>query len=102
VPRRAGAATSIDPAKLLFDFGARSGATGSLASANGVSVTSVANGSGKVARPPEGSFGKSVPVSVARSLSSGYLNLSQPDGSCASADTALTDRVNITRRNRIG
>jgi hypothetical protein len=71
---------------------------GSFTSPNGFSVTIVANGSGHVARLPEASFGKSVPVSVARSLSSGHLNLSHPTGSCAKAGAALTpsaDKTNI-------
>jgi hypothetical protein len=38
----------MNPANVVFDFGARSGATGSLASASGRSVTIVANGSGHV------------------------------------------------------
>src|SRR5215472_9251783 len=85
----------MNPANALFDFGARSGATGSFTSVNGSSVTVVANGSGQPTRLPDASFGKSVPVRVARSLSSGHLNLSQPAGSCASAEAehSLHDAV---------
>ena len=85
----------INPAKLLFVFGARSGASASLASAKGVSVTIVANGSGQLARPLEASFGKSVPVSVARSLSSGHLNLSQPTRSSANAGAMLANLITM-------
>jgi hypothetical protein len=92
----------MNPAKLLFDFGARSGGSESLASASGSSVTVVANGSGQLTRLPEVSFGKSVPVSVARSFSSGHLNLSQPAGSCANVGAALTHKASITRRGRMG
>jgi len=92
----AGAGASINPANVVFDFGTRSGPTGSFTSPNGFSVTIIANGSGHVARLPEASFGKSVPVSVARSLSSGHLNLSHPTGSCAKAGAALTPSANKT------
>jgi hypothetical protein len=62
---------------------------GSLASANGTSATVVASGKGHAKRSPDPTFGRSVPFSVARSLSSGHLNLSQPTGSCANAGTAI-------------
>src|SRR5262249_48514872 len=101
VPFCAGAEASINPANVLFDFGARSGAIGSFTSADGSSVTVVANGSGHRTRLPEASFGRSLPVSVARSLSSGHLNLSQPAGSSAKAVVALTHRASIARRGRI-
>src|SRR5579864_1285083 len=80
---------SRKPAKLSGDFGARSGGTGNLASANGTSPTIVANGIGNVTRAPDVSFGRSVPLSVARSLSSGHLNLSQPTGSAPNAGAAI-------------
>ena len=99
VPLCTGAGASTNPANVLSDLGARSGAIGNFTSLNGSKVTIVANGSGHVARLPEASFGKSVPVNVARSLSSGHLNLSQPAGSCASAGTALTHRANTMHRS---
>src|SRR5262249_11877093 len=46
VPLCAGADTSINPAKVSLDFGARSGVIGSFTSPNGSSVTVVANGRG--------------------------------------------------------
>src|SRR4029077_16370087 len=99
VPLCTGAGASTNPANVLSDLAARSGATGNFISLNGSSVTIVANGSAHGARRPEASFGKSVPVNVARSLSSGHLNLSQPAGSCASAGTALTHRANTMHRS---
>jgi hypothetical protein len=50
----------------------------------------VAQGIGHATRSPDMTFGKSVPLSVARSLSSGHLNLSQPTGSCAKPGRAIT------------
>src|SRR5271170_446080 len=79
----------MKPAKDAGCFGARSGGIGNLASANGTSVTVVAKGKGHAARVPDASFGKSVPLSVARSLSSGHLNLSQPTGSWARAGMTI-------------
>src|SRR5579862_5385479 len=87
-PDCGGAFASKKPAKLSGDFGARSGGAGSFASANGTSATIVPKGIGNVTLAPEAIFGRSVPLSVARSLSSGHLNLSQPTGSCANAGTA--------------
>jgi len=84
------ATTWMKPANVSGDFGARSGATGSLASANGTSARVVAQGMGHATRSADMSFGRSVPLSVARSLSSGHLNLSQPTGSNAKAGPVNT------------
>src|SRR5271154_1051954 len=82
MPAFGGAGTSTKPAKLSGDFGARSGAIGSLASANGFNDTTTETGSVGFRIGPEATAGVS-PISMARSWSSGHLNLSQPTGSCA-------------------
>jgi hypothetical protein len=76
-----GVATWTNPAKDAGDFGAGSGGKGNLASAKVFRPIAAANGIGQGMRSPELTLGKSVPLSVARSLSSGHLNLSQPDDS---------------------
>src|SRR5271154_7127132 len=82
MPAFGGAGTSTKPAKLSGDFGARSGAIGSLASANGFNDTTTETGSVGFRLVPDATAGVS-PVSMTFSLSSGHLNLSQPTGSCA-------------------
>src|ERR1700733_2262466 len=89
----------MNPANESGDFGARSGAVGSLASANGTSATVVAKGILNATRSPDATFGKSEPVSVARSLSSGHLNLSQPTGSWASAGAAIAQAMRTVIAN---
>src|ERR1700722_4333402 len=79
----------MKPANGPADFGALSGGVGSLASSKGTRATLVAHGIGHVTRSPDAILGKSVPLSVARSLSSGHLNLSQPTGSCARQGPAI-------------
>src|SRR5579862_8330914 len=97
----------MKPANVSTDFGARSGSVGSLALSKDTRATLVAHGIGQVTRSPDVTFGKSVQLSVARSLSSGHLNLSQPTGSCArhcpATAQATTTRIAflMTRPNRL-
>src|SRR5271154_706101 len=88
MPAAGGAASWMKPAKLSDDFGARSGAIGSLASANGARATTTETGSACATLVPDATVGVS-PMSMARSLSSGHLNLSQPTGSWANAGPAI-------------
>src|SRR5215469_6631102 len=78
---------------------------GSLASTSGTSATMVAKGSGHFTSVPDTTLGRSVPVRVARSLSSGHLNLSQPTGSCANAgaaaNTAVARRKNVLMKSAL-
>jgi hypothetical protein len=56
-------------------------------------------------RLPDATLGRSVPVSVARSLSSGHLNLSQPDGSragtWAKAGIAANNNPSVNKAERM-